>query len=210
MSSPSTDAKKPILVTGAHRSRTTWVGRMLALSPEIGYIHEPFNIASYNRAADFAYWYYYITDENASSFFRGIADAIAFRYDLMDGIKRAQRPRDIVGAFRTYSRFWFHRLRGARPLIKDPIAVFSAEWLASAFDMGVVVMIRHPAAFASSLKRLGWQFDFNDLLQQPLLLREGPSIFLRIGDKRIRSGRSRHYRPGGAALAVDLFSGSQV
>jgi hypothetical protein len=36
----------------------------------------------------------------------------------------------------------------------------------------IVVTIRHPAAFASSLKRLGWSFDFNDLLNQPLLMRD--------------------------------------
>jgi hypothetical protein len=32
--------------------------------------------------------------------------------------------------------------------------------------------VRHPAAFASSLKRLGWSFDFADLLAQPLLMRD--------------------------------------
>jgi hypothetical protein len=31
-------------------------------------------------------------------------------------------------------------------------------------------MIRHPAAFAASLKRLGWVFPFGDLLRQPRLL----------------------------------------
>ena len=33
----------PILVTGSHRSGTTWAGQMLATAPGIGYIHEPFN-----------------------------------------------------------------------------------------------------------------------------------------------------------------------
>ena len=32
--------------------------------------------------------------------------------------------------------------------------------------------VRHPAGFASSLQRLGWSFDFNDLLDQPLLMRD--------------------------------------
>ena len=35
-----------------------------------------------------------------------------------------------------------------------------------------MVTVRHPAAFACSLKRLGWSFDFNDLLCQPLLMRD--------------------------------------
>ena len=36
----------------------------------------------------------------------------------------------------------------------------------------IVVTVRHPAAFASGLKRLGWSFDFSDLLRQPLLMRD--------------------------------------
>jgi hypothetical protein len=32
---------RPILVTGSPRSGTTFVGRMLALSPGVHYIHEP-------------------------------------------------------------------------------------------------------------------------------------------------------------------------
>jgi hypothetical protein len=33
-----------------------------------------------------------------------------------------------------------------------------------------VITVRHPAAFASSLKRLNWPFDFRALLEQPLLM----------------------------------------
>jgi len=36
----------------------------------------------------------------------------------------------------------------------------------------VVITVRHPAAFASSLKRLGWKFQLEDLLAQPLLMRD--------------------------------------
>jgi hypothetical protein len=35
-----------------------------------------------------------------------------------------------------------------------------------------VITVRHPAAFASSLKRLNWPFQFEDLLAQPLLMRD--------------------------------------
>ncbi len=36
----------------------------------------------------------------------------------------------------------------------------------------VVVTVRHPAGFASSLKRLNWPFDFSDLLNQSLLMQD--------------------------------------
>jgi hypothetical protein len=48
--------------------------------------------------------------------------------------------------------------------MKDPIALLSAEWLAERFGMDVVVLIRHPAAFAASLKRLGWRHSFATFL----------------------------------------------
>jgi hypothetical protein len=36
----------------------------------------------------------------------------------------------------------------------------------------VVVIVRHPVAVVSSRKRLGWKFDLDELLAQPLLLRD--------------------------------------
>jgi hypothetical protein len=57
-------------------------------------------------------------------------------------------------------------------LIKDPFAVLSLPWFTERLNSRVVVTVRHPAAFASSLKRLAWSFDFNDLLNQPLLMRD--------------------------------------
>ena len=42
---------RPILVTGAHRSGTTWVGKMLALAPGVAYVHEPFNPLHRRRAS---------------------------------------------------------------------------------------------------------------------------------------------------------------
>jgi hypothetical protein len=65
----------------------------------------------------------------------------------------------------------FYRLRRMRPLLKDPIALMSAEWLAERFGVQPVVLIRHPAAFAGSLKRLEWRFDFENWRDQPLLVR---------------------------------------
>jgi len=62
--------------------------------------------------------------------------------------------------------FRLFKIEKRRPLLKDPMAFFSAEWLASAFDMQIVVIIRHPAAFAGSLKIANWRFPFSHLLRQ--------------------------------------------
>ena len=40
-------------------------------------------------------------------------------------------------------------------LLKDPIACMSSEYLHREFEMDVVIIIRHPAAFVSSLQKMG-------------------------------------------------------
>jgi hypothetical protein len=84
--------------------------------------------------------------------------------------RRDPTPRNLVRVAEHGLRSARARRRDCRPLLKDPIAFFSAEWITATFDVDVVVLIRHPAAFASSLKRLGWTFDFRNLTEQADLL----------------------------------------
>ena len=145
---------QPILVTGAHRSGTTWVGRILATSPRVAYLHEPFHIRHDPSlcAARFEYWFTYVCRDNEALYLEPITTMLqAARRGVADG-----------------TRGTAHR----RPLIKDPIAVFSAAWLAARFGTRNVVMIRHPAAFAGSLKERGWTHPFTHFLLQPLLMKD--------------------------------------
>lgn len=73
---------------------------------------------------------------------------------------------------RDLSVFAKGKLLGQRALLKDPFAVFSTPWFAQQLNCKVVITIRHPGGFASSLKRLSWPFDFRDLLDQPMLMRD--------------------------------------
>jgi hypothetical protein len=78
---------------------------------------------------------------------------------------------------RDWRIFLTGRLLHKRPLLKDAFAIFSTSWFASRLDCRVVITVRHPAAFVSSLKRLGWPFQFADLLDQPLLMRDRLSAY---------------------------------
>ena len=158
MSAGSDSSKAPILVTGAHRSGTTWVGRMLALAPGVAYVHEPFNPRF--SAGAFDRYFTIVTHENEARYAPELERALSFRYELLTRLQRRHAPKDVARAVRGYARAQRPRWTDARPLMKDPIALLSAEWLAQRFDMDVVVLIRHPAAFASSLKRLGWRHSF--------------------------------------------------
>jgi len=165
--------RKPILVTGAHCSGTTWVGKMIAESHSVGYIEEPFNIHHSPGicGAKFHNWFQYVSDENDSLFYNHVRDTITFSYNLAEGIKGVRSPKDILKVLRDHMKFLIYRHSNVTALLKDPLAVFSAEWLTSRFDMNVVFLIRHPAAFASSLKIRNWKHPFSHFVQQPLLMR---------------------------------------
>jgi hypothetical protein len=161
-------------VTGAHRSGTTWVGKMLASAPGVGYIHEPFSpvTAPGITRAPFEVYFQYVCAENEAPYRSGLERTLDFRYDVGAQLRALHGVRDAARSVKDYAAFTRARLRHARPLLKDPIAVFSSEWLASAFGAEVVFLVRHPAAFASSLKRFGWSHRFDTTLEQPLLLRD--------------------------------------
>ncbi len=164
----------PLLVTGLHRSGTTWAGRMLCLSGEAGYIHEPFNPARRPSwsGGRIPLWFQYVCTENQLEFEPIVQDVLEFRYPLLANLRDPRTYKRLSTLAREYPGAYWSRFRHLRPLLKDPMALFSAEWLADRFDARVVVMIRHPAAFAGSIKRLNWQFKFKSWLAQELLLRD--------------------------------------
>jgi hypothetical protein len=166
--------QRPILVTGAHRSGTTWVGEMLCLSPRVGMLLEPFNPITPPgiSSGPFDRFFLYVTEENEGPFVEPLERTLEFRYQLRRQIPKIRSAHSLGRTAQDFSAFTLNRLRRARPLFKDPIAVFSSEWIVSRFDAQPVVLVRHPAAFASSLKRLGWTHKFEHFLDQPLLLRD--------------------------------------
>jgi Sulfotransferase family len=164
----------PILVTGAHRSGTTWVGKMLSLSPQVAYVHEPFSPLRSPGwlGMRIPTWYLYVCGDNEERYIPAVRRLLALRYPLGADLRSAPRPRVIGQIALEWPRSLAARSRRSRPLLKDPIAVFSAEWLADRFRALPVVLVRHPAAFAGSLKRLDWRFDFQNWSEQPFLIRD--------------------------------------
>ena len=164
----------PILVTGAHRSGTTWAGKMLAADACTAYISEPLNVL--HRPGVFRtrvkYWYQYVCEDNEDEFLPAFHELLEFDYHLWDEIRSLRSRRDVLRMGRDFFIFYNGLMRGQRALLKDPFAVFSAPWFAKRLKCHVIITVRHPAAFASSLKRLHWPFDFQDLLNQPLLMRD--------------------------------------
>ncbi len=118
------------------------------------------------------HWYTYICDENQADYLPALQETIRFQYHTREEIQSLRSFKDFGRFTRDWNLFNQARRRDLRPLIKDPFAVFSAPWFHKTLNCQVLLVVRHPAPFASSLKRLGWSFDFNHLLAQPLLLRD--------------------------------------
>jgi hypothetical protein len=98
--------RRPVLVTGAHRSGTTWVGRMLDLSPGVGYINEPFNPhhAPGICACRFPLWFQYVNRENEHLFRPHLSATLAFRYHPITRLVQTRRPADAERLLRAASK----------------------------------------------------------------------------------------------------------
>lgn len=146
--------KHRLLVTGSHRSGTTWVGRILASHPELRYVLEPLNVThgpAVMRAAN-KHCYRYICPENEGSFLKPLQTVLRAGCQAKD----------------CRSNHGWHR----GTLIKDPFAIFSGAWFASRLGYRSVITVRHPVSLIGSLRRLGWHFDHRHLTEQPLLMRD--------------------------------------
>ena len=163
----------PILVIGTHRSGTTWAERMLALSPNVHYVHEPF-APMYERS-----WlrnppvarFHHQDPLQEGPYLDDVLAMVALRPSWLSIAGRARGLRNWCRIGEEALHATLARWRGARALVKDPFLLLSAEWFAAHTGARPIVLVRHPAAFASSIKRLGWRLDVRWLLAQERLMK---------------------------------------
>lgn len=162
-----------ILVTGANRSGTTWAGEMLAESGALRMLHEPFNpgIAPRWWKRPLPFRNLYVCADNESAYLADVERILRGRRPVLAQVNEVRSARDAGRLARVAGQNT--RINAPdRALLKDPIALFSAPWLAQRFGVMVLLMIRNPGAFASSILRMNWRFDFANLLGQPELMRD--------------------------------------
>ena len=186
---------KPIIITGSHRSGTTWVGNIIKNSSMIYYIHEPLTPNSITRGLfDTEIWYkYYDPNKEYQKVESTLNDLFIGQYPLKAVLHFKNRLpstdyRNINGinndkfdfkylkwrinAYLDSKRLKFSKLNHDKiiPLIKDPICLTAVEWIHKRWKSKNVFLIRHPAAFVSSLLRLNWRFNFENFIKQPDLI----------------------------------------
>jgi hypothetical protein len=145
-----------------HRSGTTWVGRSIAGCFEMPYVHEPANPDVFRAA----HVHYEAIEDSARLL-------PAYGYAL--GVARRDR---LESATRGSIRDWPARIatavRGRDVVVKDPFAFLNAKLLQNTYDLDVILAVRHPAGVVSSALRLGWAYDFEELVGQRRVAAEMP------------------------------------
>jgi hypothetical protein len=156
----------PLLVTGAIRTGTTWVGETLGRSPDLEYIWEPFNplVRAWPHSA---VPHFYTGPYDAQPLVDDIATALLA---LRSRGRLVGHPESTARELRRRRAFAAARRAGRTPLLKDPLAALLARHFQDRFAVRTVVTVRHPAGFVASCLRLGWDYDFENLLAQPLLM----------------------------------------
>ncbi len=181
---------EPILITGSHRSGTTWVGNIIRNLPRIYYLHEPLTPNSITRGLfNTEIWYKYYDPKKEYENIETILNELfsgSYPFKAMFNFKNSlphtdyRNPNGINDGkidlkyfkWRINAYIDSKRLNKKEiiPLIKDPIALTAAEWIYHKWNSKNVILIRHPAAFVSSLIRLNWRFNFENFTKQPDLI----------------------------------------
>lgn len=156
----------PILITGSHRSGTTWVGRIIAANKSVAYIQEPFNLDSHDKRFECAIDTWYLAaghNPQAPNILKAYKKMIS---KTQSPWHRARAQTDLASPLEFIKRFSWAVAEPKRVLLKDPIALLSAEWLEENLGCKVICMIRNPLAFVGSLVKWSWTFDFKNFDRQ--------------------------------------------
>lgn len=179
----------PILVTGLPRSGTSWVGKMLEASGRVVYVNEPLNPQHPPGRtpgvlnADVTHQFQYICADNEDDFAPGFRKTIALQYGLAAELRRNRGLYDLGRLAKYATTFTLGRLRHRRAMLDDPYAVLSVRWFVEKLGARVVVLVRDPVALVGSWRQLGWRAHLDELLTQPLLMRD----LLRNRERELRS-----------------------
>jgi hypothetical protein len=173
----------PVLVTGAPRAGTSFVGKLLQAGGGLVYVNEPMNPSHppgrspgvLNAAVE--HYFHYICEDNGEAWLGAFRDTVALKYQMLAELRANRRPYDLARAVRYATAFTVGRLQGKTALIDDPYAVLSVAWLVQHVGVRAVVIVRDPATFVGSWRNLGWTVDPGELVDQPLLMRDHLETF---------------------------------
>jgi hypothetical protein len=174
-----------VIVTGMHRSGTTFLGNILEQSKHFNYIHEPLN---YNHGlVGVPGWYPYINpvtkaDDHGLIALLNDLHSLNFKFKLHyepgDNFLKKTVRKFIKGQGHLDYLKYKLSFNKKEILLKDPFLSLCGAYFANEFkDVKAVYIVRHPVAFYKSIERMEWNFDFNNLYDQTNLFNDYLSKF---------------------------------
>ena len=134
---------RPLLVISIPRSGSSWVGEALGTTPGTLYLREPINQVHLATSEGTL-----IPIDPASpppTYVDAAARVFARNPDFPEQDRIVQHPER-----------WTRKARRSAPLVIKEVNPLALRWLLGAHDMGVILLVRHPAAVALSFRKMGW------------------------------------------------------
>lgn len=142
--------RPPVLILSMPRSGSSWVGKMVGNAESGLYLREPINqsILEHTELPTL----FDVASEHVASKVRPFARNVFTGYPAFDR-----------GIVKKPERWSWGRPAEGRMVVKE-VNPFLYPWLEDSFDFTTVYLIRHPAAVASSFRKLGWNAQQNEWL----------------------------------------------
>jgi hypothetical protein len=134
----------PVLLLSYPRSGSSWIGAMIARSPDVAYLREPVSglyLAGTTKET--------VVDPDSDVETRGLYTKFADR--AFEGVLSWQ----LEDAVTSTDAFAF-RNRRLRTLVIKEVNPLAADFYVRRYRPKVVMILRHPAAIAESYERMGW------------------------------------------------------
>tara|TARA_A100000164_G_scaffold319283_1_gene300815 strand:- start:174 stop:1121 length:948 start_codon:yes stop_codon:yes gene_type:complete len=192
--------KNICIVSGAHRSGTTWIGKTISKGTNSSYVWEPFNV-NVPASQRISYGESFLKIKNWYHLLNGSNDEIC--NDLKNVFyKRKICLKKIISllpvSFKENKKAtlkWFlHNLKLSVDLkkkesaiIKDPIMLLSTKEICEALSCKCILITKDPRSFYNSLKKTSWAFDFKNILY-PCLKLTHLNEFSNEVEEKINSG----------------------
>jgi hypothetical protein len=160
------------------RSGTSWVGKMLESSREVVYVNEPLNPGHPpGRSpgvldATVTHQFQYIDPFDDEAWRHAFARTLALRYGFVRELRVNRQAYDLARMAKYGTSFTLGRWTGRRAMLDDPFAVMCVPWLVQTFGIQALVLVRNPISLVGSYRTLGWKMRFDQLLDQPGLVRD--------------------------------------
>ena len=167
---------KICIVSGSHRSGTTWIGHTIAKGTNSAYIWEPFNVkvpfskrSGYGKSfLKIENWYHLVENSDdqicidlANLFNKRELDIKGILSRLPKSLK--SNPKSTLKWLFNDSKLSINLKINNSAIIKDPIMLFSTEYISKKLESKCILISKDPRSFYNSLKKASWGFDFKNI-----------------------------------------------